>query len=217
MNALKMPLSALLLSWTFSGAAAAGTADPPSTTEPIENGLLRKAYDEMLNGRFEQAVNLQIAAVKADRNNLTARRYLGYSLLKTGSPDKAIEQLEIALQRSTPSAVDMCVFGEACLQCGKIALAQSWFEKALATDSKMESARAGLRNVTAARIRYEERKGEEQASRERLAAEAPKQEMPTGENSKPSAISMVANVKQPPTSNNQTCNAWESFKGIQRK
>lgn len=214
MHVLKVQVSVLLLSWLACGAAVAGEPELASIPGTTVSELLQKSYEEMLSGKFEQAMKNQIVAVKADRNNLTARRYLGYSLLRLGLPDKALEQLQFVIDGSTLTPVDMCIFGEASFECGKLSLAQSWFEKALALDPTMEFARVGLRNVTAARASYETQMLGEQTLKfkpnyqNELVTE-PSKAVPSADGA---TIRTIL-----PLGHNQTTNAWDNYKGTQKK
>lgn len=94
-------------------ALAAGVA---SSNDAKPATLLKKSYDQMVASEFREAIDTQIQAVKADKNNIDARRYLSYSLLKIGAAEEAIEQLNILLTMTKATPVDMLMCGEACLQ-----------------------------------------------------------------------------------------------------
>ncbi len=144
--------SIVLLSTSFSAtpqeASAAGVS---SGLEAKPAALLKKSYDQMIDGEFRDAVDTQILAVKADKNNINARRYLSYSLLKIGASDEAIEQLHNLLSMTKATPIDMLMCGEACLQAGRLRLAERWFKEAMTADPQLASARIGLANVVAAR------------------------------------------------------------------
>jgi tetratricopeptide (TPR) repeat protein len=115
--------------------------------ETKPGALLKKSYDQMIDGDFRDAVDTQILAVKADRNSVNARRYLSYSLLKIGASAEAIEQLHNLLAMTKATPIDMCMCGEACFQSGRLRQSELWFKEALAVDPQLESARVGLANI----------------------------------------------------------------------
>ncbi|MBX9951986.1 MAG: hypothetical protein K2Y39_22630 [Candidatus Obscuribacterales bacterium] len=131
-------------------ALAAGVA---SSNDAKPATLLKKSYDQMVASEFREAIDTQIQAVKADKNNIDARRYLSYSLLKIGAAEEAIEQLNILLTMTKATPVDMLMCGEACLQAGKLKAAEQWFKKALVADPQLACAKVGLANVAAAKKR----------------------------------------------------------------
>lgn len=107
----------------------------------------------MVASEFRDAIDTQIQAVKADKNNVDARRYLSYSLLQIGAYEEAMDQLNILLTMIKPTAVDMLLCGEACLQAGKLKQSEQWFKKALTANPGLNCARVGLANVAAAKKR----------------------------------------------------------------
>lgn len=128
----------------FAAGVVSGADAKPAT-------LLKKSYDQMVASEFREAIDTQILAVKADKNNIDARRYLSYSLLKIGAAEEAVEQLNILLTMTKATPVDMLMCGEACLQSGKLKQAEQWFKKALAADPQLTCAKVGLANVAAAK------------------------------------------------------------------
>lgn len=129
--------------------ASASAGGHAAILDSKHSTLLRKSYNQMVDGDFRDAVDTQVLAVKADRNSVNARRYLSYSLLKIGASDEAIEQLHHLLSMTRATPVDMCMCGEANLQAGRLEHAELWFKEALMKDPSMNSARVGLSNVAA--------------------------------------------------------------------
>ncbi|HNB21015.1 MAG TPA: hypothetical protein PKZ32_01270 [Candidatus Melainabacteria bacterium] len=126
-------------------------ADGDSNADGKPASLLKKSYTQMVASEFRDAIDTQIQAVKADKNNVDARRYLSYSLLQIGACEEAMDQLNILLTMIKPTAVDMLLCGEACLQAGKLKQAEQWFKKALNANPRLNCARVGLANVAAAK------------------------------------------------------------------
>lgn len=153
-NVRALTFSFLFLSVSFLApqgyASAAGVA---SGTETNPATLLKKSYDQMIDGEFRDAIDTQVLAVKADKNSVSARRYLSYSLLKIGASEEAIEQLNNLLTMTKPTTVDMLMCGEACLLSGRLKHAERWFKDALAADPALAYARVGLAKVAAAKTR----------------------------------------------------------------
>ncbi len=144
--------SIVILSASFSATPQEATAAGVSSgLEPKPAALLKKSYDQMIDGEFRDAIDTQILAVRADKNNINARRYLSYSLLKIGASDEAIEQLNNLLSMTKATPIDMLMCGEACLQAGRLKNAERWFKEAMTADPQLASARIGLANVVAAR------------------------------------------------------------------
>jgi tetratricopeptide (TPR) repeat protein len=159
---------------TSGQALAAGSATSSAASADVKpTALLKKSYDQMVDGEFRDAVDTQVLAVKADKNSVDARRYLSYSLLKIGASEEAIEQLNNLLSMTKPTTIDMLMCGEACLQSGRLKQAERWFKQALSNDPQLACAKTGLANVAAAKLKaVSATKGAPQS--EELVAEAPK-------------------------------------------
>ncbi len=174
-NFRALAFSIVLLSANFSAtiqqASAAGVS---SGLEAKPATLLKKSYEQMIDGEFREAVDTQILAVKADKNNINARRYLSYSLLKIGASDEAIEQLHNLLSMTKATPIDMLMCGEACLQAGWLRNAERWFKEALTADPQLVNARIGLANVVAARKKAASPSKEVKAPLQEEIAEEPK-------------------------------------------
>lgn len=192
------------------------------------NVLLRTAYFQMLKGEFQLAAANHKLAVIADRDSVAARRHLGYSLLKLGHYKEALEQLHYLVVMTEPTTFDMCLYGEACLQSGQYALAESWFAEALKSDSELENARIGLGKAVAAAKKKDHTVSGEQKflvdeshqdfSREPSVDQAlPSLVAAGGAQSQPKISFTAAPAKNKTLGNNQVHNAWESYKGLQSK
>lgn len=158
-------------------AIAAGSGSAELDAKP--GALLSKAYKQMADGDYREAVDTQVMAVKADRDSVNARRYLSYSLLKLGASDEAMGQLKHLLSMTRATPIDMCMCGEALLQSGYLSRAEKWFKEALSADPSMNSARLGLSSVAAKRKMIASSKAvttgvqpvDEQSEKEVVAAE----------------------------------------------
>jgi tetratricopeptide (TPR) repeat protein len=131
--------------------AFASGAGSSAKLDSKPGALLRKSYSQMVEGDYREAVDTQVMAEKADRDSVTARRYLSYSLLKLGASDEAMGQLKHLLSMTRATPIDMCMCGEALLQAGRLNHAEKWFKEALSADPSMNCARVGLSNVSAKR------------------------------------------------------------------
>lgn len=120
-------------------------ASPPSAAaSPDGDALLRAGYQQLCQGKNEQAVETLSAAVRANPASVDARRYLGYSLLQIGLATQALVQLEYVNKAQQPSANDITLLGDAYFYNGQYAKALACYKQALAKDNCLESAHAGL-------------------------------------------------------------------------
>ena len=110
----------------------------------------------MLRGNFQAAVDTQIKAVRTNRDNVLARRYLGYSLLRVGAPDDAIEQLWFVTRMTNPNALDLYLCGEAYLRTHRYDYAEMAFNDALDLDQNFLLAKGGLVKIMIAQNKYDE-------------------------------------------------------------
>jgi hypothetical protein len=108
----------------------------------------------------------------------------------------AIEQLKIVRQHEKPTATDMCIYGEACLESGNYQLANKWFACALKEDSTCIWARNGLRLSQ----KFQTQSDQVPASKEVKAGIAAA--------SVGSRTFRIVSV-----GNNQLCNAWDAYRG----
>lgn len=191
------------------------------------NALLRTAYLQMLRGEFQLATVNHKLAVIADRDSVTARRHLGYSLLRLGNYKEALAQLHSLEILTEPTAFDMCLFGEAYFQSGQYGIAEDCFCEALKSNSEFVNARIGLAKAIAAGKSKDVADNDEQKS---LSVELPKDfaseqtviqtfvSPPSiGSQEQPTISISAVSVKNKPVGNNQAHNAWESYRGLQSK
>lgn len=220
----KAVLAALLILFSTNKVAFAEVDDSGNSQT---NALLRTAYFQMLRGEFQLAAANHKLAVIADRDSVTARRHLGYSLLKLGNYKDALEQLHYLVVMTEPTAFDMCLYGEACLQSGQYSLSESWFGEALKSDSGLLSARIGLAKAIAAgknkgtTLNAEQKplidEGHQDFASEQTINPISVSAASIGALSQPTISISAVSVKNRPLGNNQTHNAWESYRGLQSK
>jgi len=217
---------ALAIALLYTNNAAKAEVDPADCKQA--NALLRTAYLQMLRGEFQLAAVNHKRAVIADRDSVAARRHLGYSLLRLGNYKEALEQLHVLEILTEPTAFDMCLFGEAYFQSGQYKIAENWFCEALKSNSEFVNARIGLAKSLAAGKSNDVTANDEQKS---PGVEVPK-DFASAHNVRPLPVSasaviathdqpvisvLVAPVKRKYLGNNQTHNAWESYRGLQSK
>lgn len=118
--------------------------------------LLQKAYGQMLKGQFQEAVLTCLDAVRADRDSVTARRYLAYALVQLKAPDEALQQMIMVSRMIRPTAFDLYTFGEAYLQSGNYAQAEDSFKGALGLDPNFLLAKGGLIKVMSSKGQYDD-------------------------------------------------------------
>jgi tetratricopeptide (TPR) repeat protein len=135
---------AAILTTAVSGLVFAIPALPTAT---ISEGLykhLKGGYDNVQKGSYEKAVKDFCDAVRTDRDSVTARRYLAYALVKTGTPDLAMKQLSLVAKMTTPTAFDLYLYGEAYFTAGDYRHALDSFQKCLALVPYFDAARGGV-------------------------------------------------------------------------
>lgn len=192
-----------------NGARSANSLVPANS----RNVLLRQSYSQMLQGNYDTAIKSQIRAVKADNNSVSARRYLAYSLLRTGALSEAVDQLNALLLLTKPTAIDKILLGEACLQAKDFKQAEYWFQDSLNMIPNFEVAKAALARTAVQKKMYEEeqRARFSHESETIAAAETPVEvEQTTAAPSKP-VTTAVAAKPAPPASTFQL-NPWNTYR-----
>lgn len=142
---------------TAQAAQAAQSKEVDSLKKnPALLATLQNSYTCMSKGQFDKALKMLVGAVKKDKDSITARRYLAYALLKTGSPQQAIEQLLFVAKMIQPNAFDWYTFGESYLTSGDFHMAQESFQDALKINAQYDAARGGLVQSLAGLQNYDE-------------------------------------------------------------
>lgn len=140
--------SALVVNLTNCPAWSASSANCAS--------LLQRAYHQLSSGEYSPAVKTLCGAVIADRDSLTARRYLAFALVQTGNPTGAIQQLQLVTRLVRPTAFDCYAYGEAYLHAGDYRLAEDSFKDALTLKPQLDAARGGLARTLALTGRFDD-------------------------------------------------------------
>lgn len=134
-------------------AATWPAARPP---KPAVKVLLDRAYVELGRGAYPRARDVLVSAVRLDSNDVSSRRYLAYSLVRTDQPSDALSQLLFLSKMARPSAFDLYTSGEAYLAIGNSAQAIDSFREAIKLDANMDAARGGLIRAYATAGKYQD-------------------------------------------------------------
>ncbi len=135
--------TAILIS-AVSSIVIANTAYGAATISEELYKHLKTGYELVEKGAYDRAVKAFCQAVRADRDSITARRYLAYALLKSGVPDLALEQLSLISRMTTPNAFDFFLYGEAYYGMGQYKEAFGAFQKSLTAMPEFDAARGGV-------------------------------------------------------------------------
>lgn len=110
--------------------------------------LLEKAYNQMMQGQYDPAVETLNKAIKTDKDSITARRYLAFALVKSGRPKESIDQLDLISKSVKPTYFEWCTYGEAYLASGGLDQAESCYKEALKTTPRNAYARSGMIRIS---------------------------------------------------------------------
>jgi len=105
---------------------------------------LQKGYEQMRKGNYEAAVRTLAAAVTADPDSVSARRYLAFALLRNGSLQEAMYQLIVIQKMAKATPFDNYTLGEAYAKMGRMKDAEACFRDALKANPNYDPARASL-------------------------------------------------------------------------
>ncbi|MBZ0189671.1 MAG: tetratricopeptide repeat protein [Candidatus Obscuribacterales bacterium] len=140
-------IAVLVACWHFNPVDAAPTDSMlPSSGPYAVDRRIQLAYEHIKANRFESATPLLIAALRIDNNNITARRYLAYALLKSARPREALVHLGYVVQMTQPTALDLYVFAEAYRLTNSPEKAEQAYLESLKIDPHFYTARVGLIN-----------------------------------------------------------------------
>jgi tetratricopeptide (TPR) repeat protein len=112
---------------------AASTAVSPKPVTEADK-LVARAYIDMRAQNWPYAVAALCQALKLERNNAMARRYLCYSLLQSGNAKDTVSQLDALATLNKGMALDMCMRGEALAAMGDNEKASDALREALEQD-----------------------------------------------------------------------------------
>jgi Flp pilus assembly protein TadD len=129
----------------FSSLAAPAFSQPHETDK--EKNLLKQGYEEICAESYPPAIETLTRAVKLNKDDDAARRYLVYAELQVGQVTDAFENLKILAASKNPQAMDHYLEGEAHLLIGWIDSAESDFNTALSLQPDMKAATVGLIKV----------------------------------------------------------------------
>ncbi|HEY9677327.1 MAG TPA: tetratricopeptide repeat protein [Drouetiella sp.] len=124
------------------GGSSAQAAFPVESSSA--NLLTRKGYDLVQSGSYEAASVVLKNAVRANPNDLNARRYLIYALTQNGNCLDASAQLKSLAKAGSLTAVDYYLSGNNDKQQGNTDNALKQYRAALTLDPDMVAAKAGI-------------------------------------------------------------------------
>lgn len=139
----------LVAGFLMAGALAvssqrAADAANQKAVNPKLTSLMKQGLGEMRSGNSRAAVRTFLQAVSADKDSVEARRYLAYSLLRTGAEEEAITQLGLLSRMTRPTPFDSYSLGEAYFNLGSYKQAEDAYRFALSESPAFDPARAGL-------------------------------------------------------------------------
>ncbi len=137
-------------------APAPAKAGRPKVVSHTVGQLLQRGYEQMRKGNYELAVRTLAAAVTADPDSVSARRYLAFALMRHGSVHDAMYQLLIIQRMAKASPFDSYTLGEAYSRMGKLTEAEACFKEALKTNPNYDPARASLIKTLSSTGKYDE-------------------------------------------------------------
>lgn len=146
------------ISFNVAQATASAPAKParPKMVSQTVGQLLQRGYEQMRKGNYELAVRTLAAAVHADPDSVSARRYLAFALMRNGSLHDAMYQLLTIQRMAKASPFDNYTLGEAYSKMGKLTEAEACFKEALKTNPNYDPARASLIKTLSSTGKYDE-------------------------------------------------------------
>jgi protein involved in temperature-dependent protein secretion len=105
----------------------------------------------MVSGNLSAAINVFVAAIKKNPNDVKARRYLAHCLAVSGDPHNAVKQFRaMASLEAISSANDIATFADVCSQVGDSEDMVRLHEKLLRLDPSNHKYRLGMARAYAA-------------------------------------------------------------------
>jgi len=109
--ALRKQTVALPSSSSVTAVLPVSGSKAPDFSKVATADLVKNGYERLKKGSTEDAISMLCEAVRRNRNDSTARRYLGYALLSAKRPSEALEQFQAlrklgTFQPSDQQAID---------------------------------------------------------------------------------------------------------------
>jgi tetratricopeptide (TPR) repeat protein len=134
--------------------AAKAVARPVSASDT--SALIKQAYVMMGTSEWQDAISLLCLALRNQRNNVLARRYLCYCLLQSGDARNTVAQLDALAQLNRAIPFDLAMRGEALMQLGEADKSVEALKSALGMDTSSGYVREKLIQALRDTGRYQE-------------------------------------------------------------
>ncbi|MBK7746897.1 MAG: tetratricopeptide repeat protein [Candidatus Obscuribacter sp.] len=122
-------------------------ADTTHSLKPVNEKILpliNAGYEQIGKGQYDKAVQTLEKAVKADKESVSARRYLAFAQVMQGNNLDALKSMQVLSKMVTPRSLDWYIFGQAYLGAGGPKHAKACFTQALTYSPDYDAARGGL-------------------------------------------------------------------------
>lgn len=116
----------------------------PADLRKSPRDLLKKGYQLLLSGDCQPALSYLIAAVRANPNDPSARRYLAISCADNGLYSDAVAQLDVLARMSTLLPSDKLCYADSLVMCKRPKEAILIYNDLVASNPKNARARANL-------------------------------------------------------------------------
>lgn len=127
----------------FSYFAVAVRAEPVAALSP----LTRQGCLQISRGSYHSAILTLRSAVRANPNDMAARRYLCKALMQIGFASQAVAHMQLVVRHCPGGAAEWACLAEAQRLCGENEAARFSYEKALFLDKSNKEALLGLSKV----------------------------------------------------------------------
>lgn len=111
--------------------------------------LVNEAYKSLGKGEAEKAIKTLHKALTIDPDSITARRYLAYALVTSGSYTDALKQMQELSKLTASNPFDWYIFGEAYFGAGHMKHALTCYMRSLNMSPSYHAARGGAVKVLA--------------------------------------------------------------------
>ncbi len=133
-------ISTVCLSVAFAPASLSAGKDAISG----DYDLVKQGYWQIQKGLYPEAVKTLCQAAQADRNSVVPRRYLALALIRAGSGQAAIDQLNLIGKMGPASPFDQYLYGEAYYDLERFTEAKDAYQQAVTAQGNFDAARGGL-------------------------------------------------------------------------